>query len=51
MMRVIPTWVVTFGEITFRVPETHLESFLHILLFNGIAEFQARREPKPGRAT
>lgn len=46
MVTVIPTWLVsvTDGE-TWRVPQTNLEAFIHILIFNG-KEFKVRREPK-----
>jgi hypothetical protein len=44
MMMMIPTYVVTFDETDYRVPSTNLESFLHVLLFNGVNNFSVRLE-------
>ena len=55
MMFVIPTWRVTVkadhgGEDeTYRVPETNLDSFLHVLTFNKM-EFDVRKEQEGGGA-
>jgi hypothetical protein len=51
-MFVIPTWRVVTQDSdgqrgrTFRVPETNLDAFLHVLTFNSI-EFDVRRERNP----
>lgn len=51
MMHIIPTYKVVFNyygdgstPLEFRVSETVLESFLSVLLFNGVSEFSVKRE-------
>ena len=50
MMIVIPTWQVILSDGTlFRVPETNLDQFLHVLTFNKM-EFDVRKEQEGGGA-
>jgi hypothetical protein len=50
MLMVIPTWVVTLDpgneelEERYRVPQSDLESFLKVLIFNSVEAFDVRLE-------
>ncbi len=54
MFITIPTWRVSllYGDekgVTYRVPETELDHFLHVMTFNR-REFSVEREPDPSAA-
>lgn len=50
MFQTIPTYLVTLWTepeeepLLFRVPETHLEGFLHIVIFNHFETFKVTKE-------
>ena len=46
-MAIIPTLSVTVGQAVWRVSENDLETFIRILIFNGIRIFEVKPESGP----